>query len=53
MISVSVGKYTIQVHQGELPQSHRDYKSRAKLYEKIEPSDEGDYSLIAIADGQS
>lgn len=53
MISVAVDKYTLQVHQGALPQSHRDYESRAKLYDKIEPSNEGDYSLIAIAEGQA
>lgn len=50
MISVTVDKYTIQVHQGELPQSHRDYKSKAKLYDQIEPCDEGDHSFIAVAE---
>ena len=51
MISVAVEKYTIQVHQGELPQSHVKYKSNAKLYDLIEPSDEGEYSFIGIGEG--
>lgn len=53
MISVAMDNYTIHVHQGELPQSHWDYKSKAKLYDKIEPSDEGEYSFIAIGEGQA
>lgn len=50
MISFAVDKYTVRVHQGDLPQLHLDYKKNAKLYDKIETSDEGEYSFIGIGE---